>query len=176
MIYLIPGRNKTLQESKLAQAILHHDIMGREIVDDFARYPISKQVELIATDIKNHFWTKDAKLIGHSYGAYLLMHALLELLDFPGKVLLISPVLGAAVSNNGGSRPPRAKKIAQYAEAGKLQDLNIEAHTGELDNGCDPKLAQAIFSHMPKSSLTIVQQATHTLPAEYINRVLSSSL
>ncbi len=48
----------------------------------------------IKNDLTTMFWHRDARAIGHSYGGYLLMHALAELGAFPGRILLLSRVLG----------------------------------------------------------------------------------
>ena len=107
------------------------------------------------------------------------MHTLMEFLPlkYPGRVLLLSPVLGRTPSKSGYmSRPPRSERILDYAKSGKLEGLDIEIHTGKLDNGCDYKLAQEIFSYINSSKLTIVENANHYLSLEYTNKVLEEFL
>ncbi len=180
MIYLLPGRKSKFDGSLGNNIIkLGHDIYGREIRDEFELYPISKQIDIICQDIKNNFWGEEFKLIGRSYGGYLMMHALMEFLPdvYPGKVLLLSPVLGTSTVVNGcGSRPPRSKKILEFSKSGKLNKLNIEIHTGNKDIGCEYKLAEDIFSNIKNSKLYIVQDAPHHLDDEYTNKVLKKFL
>ena len=149
MVYLVPGRNSKI-DGKLGKNIINlgYDIMGREVRNEFELLRISKQLELICMDIKTHFWNKKSKLIGRSYGGYLIMHALIEFLPeaYPGKVLLLSPVLGVSTVVNGyGVVPPRHKKILQFARDNKLKNLDVEIHTGTKDIGCEYTLAQEIF-------------------------------
>jgi len=180
MIYFLPGRRGRLN-GVLGQQIkeLGFDIIGREIIDDFEIYPIKKQLDIICNDIKANFWGTEHKLIGRSYGGYLIMHSLIELLPepYPGELLLLSPVLGK--SSNlvfYGSRPPRAKKILEYAKLGKLNELNIQIHTGDKDIGCDYKLAQEICSYMTNCKLQILKDATHYLSKDYTYKVLKEFL
>lgn len=180
MIYLLPGRKSKLT-GVLGNNItnLGYEIFGREVRDDFERYRISKQLEIICKDIKDNFWGEEFKLVGRSYGGYLMIHALIEFLPdvYPGKVLLFSPVLGAStVVNGGGVIPPRHKKILEFAKAKKLDKLNIEIHTGDKDIGCEYKLAEEIFSHISNSKLHIVKGAPHALEDEYTNKVLEKFL
>jgi alpha-beta hydrolase superfamily lysophospholipase len=109
-LYLIPGRAGRLTEG-LGWLITNsgYAISGREIVSDFARLRFAEQLALIRSDLQPAFWHRDGVLVGSSYGAYLLLHTLADMDAFPGRVLLFSPVLGAAVAKNGffGSRPPR---------------------------------------------------------------------
>jgi alpha-beta hydrolase superfamily lysophospholipase len=180
MIYLLPGRKSKLN-CPLGNNIvkLGYDVCGREIRNEFELYRISKQIDIICQDIKNNFWGEEFKLIGRSYGGYLMMHALIEFLPdpYPGKVLLLSPVLGASTIANGHcSRPPRSKKILEFSKAGKLNELNIEIHTGNKDIGCEYKLAKDIFSNIENGKLFIVENAPHHLNDEYTNKVLKKFL
>jgi len=180
IVYLLPGRKGKLEGALGTNIkILGYDIFGREVREEFELYRISKQIEIICKDIKDNFRDKDSKLIGRSYGGYLMLHALIEFLPdvYPGKVLLFSPVLGQSTIVKGyGSRPPRAKKILEFSKAGKLNELNIEFHTGDKDIGCEYTLAEEIVSNMKKSKLCIVKAAPHKLDSEYTNNVLKKFL
>jgi len=177
-IYLIPGRN--VKFSGLIGSLIienGHAILGREVVDTFSKLRISEQTKLIQEDITTHFWHQEAKLVAQSYGAYLLIHALIEMeTPFPGKVLLLSPVLGASSSatNKVVACPPRHKKLIQTARENKLPHLDIEVHTGEHDNGCDPLLAQEIFTTIPTSRFHIVKNMGHNLEVDYVRAALNN--
>ena len=100
-IYLIAGRDEILADG-LGHLItsMGHNIQGREIVSGFADLRFSEQLGVIKSDLREGFWHFDAVLVGRSYGAYLLLHSLAEMCDFPGRILLFSPVLGAAIIKN----------------------------------------------------------------------------
>jgi pimeloyl-ACP methyl ester carboxylesterase len=180
-IYFLPGRRSKIDEGT-GELILNLgvNVVGREILGDFEVYPIKKQLELICNDIKSNFWGKEHKIIGRSYGGYLAMHALMEFLPqkYPGKVLLLSPVLGRSDTKvlNYGSRPPRANKILEYAKAGYLEGLDIEIYTGDKDGGCDYTLAEEIFSYIKSSKLHIVKGATHYFDEKLTINILKDFL
>ena len=101
-VYLLPGREETFADN-LAKSIesLGLTLCGREIVRDFARLRFAEQLALIKSDLQTAFWKPDAKIVARSYGAYLLLNTLAEMNPFPGRILLLSPVLGVAVANDG---------------------------------------------------------------------------
>lgn len=149
-VYLIPGRDEKLS-GFLGDKISHmgFDVYGREILPPFSRLQFSEQLKIIKNDLKSLFWYQNAKLVGYSYSSYLLLHSLAELEPFPGKILLLSPVLDAAMSKDKVylSCPLRAKKLLQFTKNGEfLSPGYLELHTGLEDNGCDPDLAKRICS------------------------------
>jgi len=108
-----------------------------------------------------------------------LLHTLADLELFPGKVLLCSPVLGAAVAKNGsfGSLPPRAEKLVKLAEDKAFPAPRyVEIHTGAEDNGCDPMLASRFAELVKNTKLYVVAGAGHQLDQEYLRAMLSKFL
>ena len=175
-LYFIPGRGECLNDV-LGHLIAStgYAISGREIVSDFARLRFAEQLALIRSDLQPAFWHRDGVLVGRSYGAYLLLHTLADMNAFPGKILLCSAVLGAAVAKNGlfGSRPPRAERLIKLAESNAFPAPGyLEIHTGAKDSGCDPLLAARFASLVKNARLEIVAGAGHELGAEYLQRVL----
>ena len=179
-IYFVAGRREDFDDA-LGQlmASMGCSIHGREIISDFARLRISEQVALIGSDLQPAFWHPDAALVGRSYGAYLLLHTLADMDPFPGKILLCSPVLAAAVAKNGFyvSRPPRAEKLLKLAESNAFPTPHyMEIHTGAEDNDCDPSLAARFAFLVGNTKLHIVPGAGHQLSEEYLQAVLSKFL
>ncbi|OAD19232.1 hypothetical protein THIOM_005150 [Candidatus Thiomargarita nelsonii] len=175
-VYFLPGRGDKLNEfigSSLVEMGI--DVYGREILSDFARLHFPQQIEIIKNDLKCQFWHEQSNLIGDSYGAYLLLHALVELAPFPGRILLLSPVLGKAIDKKNLfiSSPPRSKKLLQLAEQKKFPIPSyLEIHTGAKDNGCDPLLAKKISSLISRSKIYIVEGEGHRLNNNYLKQVL----
>ena len=179
-IYFIPGRGESL-DAGLGRLIASrgYAVHGREIISDFARLRFAEQLAEIRSDLQPAWWHAEAILIGHSYGGYLLLHALADLTPFPGKVLLCSPVLGAAVARDGflGSRPPRAERLVRLTESGTFPAPRyLEIHTGADDNGCDPRLAARFASLVGNTKLSIVAGAEHLLGDEYLRDILRKFL
>jgi pimeloyl-ACP methyl ester carboxylesterase len=179
-IYLLPGRGESLGAG-LGRLItkMGYSIQGREIVSYFARLRFAEQLALIRSDLDPDSWNTDARLIGRSYGAYLLLHTLADMEHFPGKILLCSPVLGAAIAQNGfyGSRPPRAEKLLKITESSEFPAPSyMEIHTGAEDNGCDPLLAKHLASLIPNTTLETVPGAGHDLGEDYTRGTLREFL
>lgn len=174
--YVILGRGERLVDG-LGELIsdLGCAVQGREVSADFLRLRFAEQLALICSDLQPGFWQPGAVLVGYSYGAFLLLQTLADMDPFPGRILLFSPVLGAAVARNGlfGSRPPRAERLLKLAEGGNFPAPRyLEAHTGADDNGCDPGLAARFCSLVSNATLHVVSGAGHRLGDEYIQERL----
>ncbi|MBT3806163.1 MAG: hypothetical protein HOG03_16415 [Desulfobacula sp.] len=179
-VYLIPGRGKKL-DCYIGDIInsLGFDVCGREIISPFSNRHFPAQLDTIKKDLTSLFWNIESKLIGHSYGSYLLMHALAELKPFPGKILLFSPVLGAAINIQRlySSRPPRADKLLELAKANKFPTpQSLDIHTGADDNGCDHNLAERIGSSISTAKVNILQNQGHKLSNAYIKKTIREFL
>jgi len=181
-LYFMPGRGNKFEESPGDYIMnIGYEIKGRETISGFERLWFPEQLELIRSDIDKEFWNPNAILIGHSYGAYLLLHSLVELSPFPGRMLLFSPVLGAAIVKAKNrfyiSKPPRAEKLYKLAKSCKFPPpAYMEIHTGEKDNACDPVLAKRFASLVKNIKLYIVSGAGHTLDKNYVKEVLRNFL
>jgi hypothetical protein len=172
----MPGRGDKLNDfigSSIAD--MGFEVYGREILSNFAQLHFPQQLQIIKNDIKTLFWCEELNLIGDSYGGYLLLHALAELAAFPGRILLLSPVLGQAIDKQNlfMSRPPRAKKLLQLVKTQKFPvPKYLEIHTGAEDKGCDPILAKKISSLLTNSKIFIIKGEGHRLNKTYINGVI----
>lgn len=166
--------------SPLGNAIsnLGFGVIGRELINGFMQLRISSQVKVIQNDLMKSFWHKDARLIAHSYGGYLLLQTLAQMKPFPGKVLLLSPVLGTSRNkvNTVVSRPPWVNRLIKYASERTFPPLDIAVHTGEKDNGCDPELANTIISSIDGGKIYIIKDEGHSLNREYTGVVLREFL
>ena len=174
-IYLLPGRTGRVDGFIGTTLInLGYDVIGHNIDDSFQKLRFSQQIEIVKNDLKNDFFNKESKIVASSYGAYLFLHAILEMQEFKGKALLFSPILGKSRlrANKPIVYPPRARKLVEY----KFPMIEIEVHTGVDDEICDPNLAEEIFNEMEKSKLVLVPNASHQLDREYIVRVLEDFL
>ena len=179
-IYLIPGRGDAIDDNP--GGIIRrmgYPFQRREITPAFESLRFPDQLKVIKTELASGFWRHDALLIGRSYGAYLLLHSLSEMQDFPGRLLLFSPVLGPARNRNGfyGSIPPRSGKLLRLAENNLFPLFQyLEIHTGTDDNGCNPLLAERFVAPFKNARLCLVQGAGHHLDDAYVSDVLMNFL
>ena len=178
-VYLVPGRGNRLSDIGDIVLSLEYNVCGREIMPPFSSGAFSEQLGIIQKDLKAYSWDNDAKLIGHSYGGYLLMHALSELDPFPGDILLLSPVLGPAIDKERLyiSYPPRSNKLLTLAKASKFPiPRYMEMHIGSNDNRSSLELAITICGMIPVAKLHIVLNQGHTLKKNYLEKVISGFL
>ncbi len=165
-VYLVPGRGNKISEIGGMITELGFSVYGREVLPPFSGCRFSRQLEIIGKDLLSLYWDAEAKLIGHSFGGYLLLHALSELPPFPGSVLLFSPVLGPARSKDGlfVARPPRADVLLQLAKTGQFpMPRYLEIYTGQDDDGCSPVLAETLGSLLPGTRVNIIKGQGHQL-------------
>lgn len=180
ILYFMPGRGDLL--SGRIGLLLYEKgftLYGREAVPPFSQLTFAHQLDLIRNDILEKFWTTDSILIGHSYGAYLLLHTLAELEPYPGRILLLSPVLGAAISPDQTymSRPPRAEKLLLLCRTGQFPiPAYLQIHTGADDVWCDPELARKISEHIPTCRLSIVAETGHRFEETQLRPILTAFL
>lgn len=174
-LYYLPGRGGRLG-SGLGTALIERNLSlaGRETVGEFAALSFQEQVEHVARDIQTHYWAEDARILANSFGAYLFLHAQTLMPAYIGKVLLLSPIVGEFSNNETGTHfvPPRARKLKELAQAKKYPTpLCCEIHVGEQDWQSNPENVSE-FGELLGVPVTVVRQAGHMLPKEYVTTVL----
>lgn len=143
-IYYLPGQGGSVHEG-LGKALIERgfEVVGRELRGDFQRLQFAEKIELVAGDLNTHCQCDESLIIANSMGAYLFLHAQLGLPPVTGKVLLLSPIVGA-FSNEGigiGFVPPRSKRLMESAERGCFPaPLNWTIHVGSEDWQCNPEV------------------------------------
>jgi hypothetical protein len=178
--YYLPGRNEPLVSGPGEVLVASgFSVIGRTLPGDLSGLGFDDQVTRIGQDLTAQFWRADALAAGRSYGAYLLLHALADLAPFPGRVLLFSPVLGAALAQHAGgfygAIPPRADRLAFLArEHAFPAPASIDIYLGERDTGCAVEVASA-FAMSVGGRLHIVVGAGHELPLGSIEAALGNA-
>lgn len=178
-IYCLPGRGGRLNAGlglELQQR--GYSLVGRETVGEFARIPFTEQTKAIAEDLVTAFWREDALVIANSFGCYLFLHAQALLPPFPGRALLLSPVVGGVTSPENGIHfsPPMADVLPALAAAGDLSvPRSCEIHVGELDWQCPPALV-CRFGEAAGIPVTVVPAGQHMLEKRYVSELLDNWL
>lgn len=132
------------------------------------------RVRLVADDLQTNFWGADALVIANSIGAYLFLHALSQLPPYPGKALLLSPIVGEASAPNGGPHfvPPYAARLLELAQAGSIEPpKRCEMHVGSEDWQSDPA-AVARLGGLLGVPFNVVPGGGHLLDKGYIENLL----
>ena len=117
-------------------------------------------------------------MICNSFGAYLFLHAQLQLRSFIGRVLLLSPIVGEFTNEQTqmGFSPPFPTALRDRAECGQFNTPSAcEIHVGEKDWQSDPNNVQW-FGRLTGIPVTVVPEAGHNLGAAYVGAVLDKWL
>ena len=178
-VYYLPGMGGRLNTG-LGQAVLDRGfkVIGRETRGEFQRLSFQKKIDTIANDLETHFWYNGAKVILNSFGAYLFFHAQLQIPAFPGRVIILSPIIGAATNSEirMGFYPPRADVLVQAALKGEFPcPLNAEIHVGSEDWQSGPS-GIVEFSKSIGLPVTVVEGHGHMLGVDYVGRILDDNL
>ncbi len=150
------------------------NVVGRELVGEFRSIDFQDQIDVVASDLKNQFWSPQARVIANSFGAYLFLHAQLQLPPYVGRVVLLSPIVGAFASDESRTNfiPPRSRKLAEIAELGAIpKPMHCEVHVGEQDWQSNPSNVSELGRKVG-IPVNVVPNAGHMLPKEYVAQVL----
>lgn len=174
-VYFLPGHGQRISNS-LGQELCRRsfEVVGRETVGDFKKLSFEVQVETVAHDLKANFWYPDALVLANSYGAYLLLQALSLSKPFPGKALLLSPIVGEFSNEKSriGFIPPYARRLYELTTSGQFPVLEkCEIHVGSEDWQSIPDDVVA-FASMVNAKVAVLKDAGHSLPKEYVSAVL----
>ena len=175
LIYYLPGWAGRLSTG-LGQALMDRgfDVTGRETRGDFKDLSFTDQVETVKEDLLKHFWSEGSCVIANSFGAYLFLHAQASLEPYPGKVLLLSPIVGGFAYDETGRffSPPQEHKLSKLAEAGQFPvPMNCEVHTGSDDWQSHPDAVTKFFGLLGVDAV-IAEGRGHSLGDEYVSSVL----
>jgi alpha-beta hydrolase superfamily lysophospholipase len=175
-VYYLTGMGGRL-DTGLGQALLSRgfEVAGRELYGEFRKLDFQHQVDLVAEDLQSHFWQEEARVIANSFGAYLFLHAQVQMKPYIGRVILLSPIVGEFSNEDTRMNfvPPRADKIQQLAEAGSFPiPIHCEVHVGSDDWQSNPVNVTA-FGSMLGIPVTVVPNAGHMLPKEYVGNLLA---
>lgn len=174
-VYYLPGRGGQISTG-LGQGLQDRgfSVLGQETRGAFLKLSFQQQLKAICCDLQENFWHEHARLVAVSYGCYLYLHAQLEMPAFPGRVMLLSPVLGSAyaASVGVGFYPPRADGLIQAMEAHCFPALSqAEIHVGSEDWQSNPD-AISKFGEAVSIPVNIVQDKGHMLGKDYVGQLL----
>lgn len=174
-IYYLPGWGGALGlglgEGLIARG---HAITGRETRNEFKNFLFSEQVEIVSEDLKENFWSTDSLVIAVSFGAYLFLHAQADFPSYPGKVLLLSPIVGGFSDESTGRvfSPPQENRLLNLAQNGQFPKLAwCEVHTGSEDWQSHPDAVTRFFNLIGVQAV-IADGRGHSLGIDYVDSVL----
>ena len=174
-IYYLPGYGGLLATG-LGRELMDRgfDVAGRETRGDFRSLPFDEQIQTVMLDLQEHFWREQARVVCNSFGAYLFLHAQTQMASFPGRVLLLSPIVGEFSNEQTRTTfsPPRPTKLKELAEAGKFNaPSRCEIHVGQEDWQSSPTNVQA-FGQLSGIPVNVVPGGGHDLGKDYVSPLL----
>lgn len=175
VIYYLPGYRGQLATG-LGKTLLDRgfDVTGRETRGEFDRMSFDDQVDTVAQDLKQHFWHEDARVIGNSFWAYLFLNAQSRLPAYPGRVLLLSPIVGQFHNDESGLSfiPPFAERLKGIVDQGLMpRPKSCEIHVGEEDWQSSPPSVMTLGVVL-EMLVHVVKGNGHMLDHLYVSDVL----
>ena len=174
-IYYLPGWNGQLGAG-LGSALIERgfEITGRETRGEFKDFTFTEQAQIVRDDLLVNFWDTESLLVAVSFGAYLFLHAQADLPSYPGKVLLLSPIVGG-FSDEGTGRvfsPPQENRLLNLAQNGQFPQLErCAVHTGSEDWQSHPDAVTRFFNLIGVQTV-IADGRGHSLGIDYVDSVL----
>ena len=147
--------------------------------DDYDVLPIDagflqQDIQVQINTVQEFIQLDTANVVANSYGAYLLLQALIDQPPLNIRVLLLSPVLGRAISEERMllSRPPREKTLHKAIAEQRLGvPDHLEIVTGQEDEICDPTLASRIGKQLD-IEVSILHGEGHMLNETKVSELL----
>ena len=181
-IYYLTGMGGTLHTG-LGKAILDRgfDVTGRQLSGEFRNISFQEQIDTVCNDLKEHFWSADARVICNSFGAYIALHSFAQLATpYIGKVLLLSPIVGEFENQDEDKPmtflPPRSTRLMELAESGSYPTpIHCEIHVGSEDWQANPDNVSK-FGQLVGIPVNVVPDGGHNLPHSYVGAVLDKWL
>ena len=132
-IYYLTGMGGTLHTG-LGKAILDRgfDVTGRQLSGEFRNISFQEQIDTVSNDLKEHFWSADARVICNSFGPYIFLHAQAQLATpYLGNVMLLSPIVGE-FANHDDVRPmnfipPYAVRFTSDQRIGRVTQMPLHS-------------------------------------------------
>jgi pimeloyl-ACP methyl ester carboxylesterase len=146
---IVPGRGEAVRDLRaLLATVVRFD--GIAFDERFAHLGFAAQVARVSALIAG-VPPDETLLVGRSFGAWLVLHALLgRAQGFDGTVLLVAPVLGYGTSGRGGFVAPRARTFWASVEAGRaMPAARVVIIAGTADEQCPVELARRLGTWWP---------------------------
>ena len=132
------------------------------------------QIETVAEDLQTHFWRENAHVVANSFGAYLFLNAQSLIPPFPGKVLLLSPIVGEFAKPDQLTHfmPPYPTRLMDLATASKLPTpAKAEIHVGSEDWQSNPEQVSRL-AELIQIPVHVVAGNGHMLDHGYVSGLL----
>jgi hypothetical protein len=128
----------------------------------------------VTADLQEHFWSTTSQVIANSFGAYLFLHAQASLPPFPGRVLLLSPIVGEFdhADQSVHFSPPQPNRLRDLVAKGQLpRPADAQIHVGSEDWQSIPANVQVLGNALG-IPVHIAPGRGHMLGEDYVGPLL----
>jgi len=175
-VYYLPGAGGQISIGLGAVIQAHgYEVVGRETRGAFNQLSFQEKIDRISKDLKSYFWRESACVIANSFGAYLFLHAQIQLEPYPGRVLCLSPIIGDFTDTHSmkGFIPPRSTEILKRASSGQMpRPREIEIHVGDKDWQSNPERVKDLGGLL-EITTHVIPDAGHQLEHQYVRNLLA---
>jgi predicted esterase len=148
-VLVVPGRDESVNDVRRWFESFD-DVVGIDFDQQMAGLDFRAQVARVA-HLLDGGSPDELLLAGRSFGAWILLHALLDRASpFAGTVLLLAPVLGYGGRGCAGFIAPRARPFWTSVRAGRsIPALRLILVAGRHDSQCPIELARELATCWP---------------------------
>ena len=167
-VYLITGRGGSLEWGLGAYLTSRFGaVTGIGLSAEWLRQSHDDQIAAVMKCVAEAEAAR-APLIANSYGAYLLLLALLGRPPIDTSVMLLSPVLGKTVVSGTYFRPPDARLFAKAIEGPMPKPRWLEIYMGAQDSGYMPTVWEKLIEALRPDRHALFEGEGHTLSKELV--------
>ena len=148
--------------------------IGLSMNKQFLTLSFEEQVGVVAKLIGD-FDSPNTRIIANSYGAYLCLHALIDAPQYQSHILLLSPVIGAALNPKhlAYARLPGCQRYKlAVVEKRITRPASIAIHIGSDDMGYDPQPFSEFCSSLESCELNVIENQGHTLDRVTVQSII----
>jgi pimeloyl-ACP methyl ester carboxylesterase len=173
-VYLVTGRGGSLERGLGGYlASKYGSLRGVALSAEWLTQKYEDQISAVARCICDAESTQ-APLIANSYGAYLVLIALMERPPINTSVLLLSPVLGATVGSGTYFRPPDARRFSLAISGFLPKPRWLGICIGEKDTGYMPDVWERLIGSLRPDHHCVFENEGHGLSMGLVEELVTS--
>lgn len=148
--------------------------IGLSVNESFLQRDFHEQVSVVR-QLLDEFDGENTKVIANSYGAYLLLHALIDAPRYLLKGLLLSPAIGGVLNSNSlaYARQPSTNRFDEaLIDRAFTKPRYLALHIGDLDVGYDSQRFEELDESLELDLLDIIPGQGHMLDRDIVKIIL----
>lgn len=148
--------------------------IGLSINNTFLQLPFRDQISVVK-QIIDEFDGEQTRVIANSYGAYLLLHSLIDAPTYKMKCLLLSPAIGGVMNSSSLSyarQPSTGRFNEALADGAFVKPSYLSLCIGDRDVGYDSTRFEELHESIGFDQFKVVQGEGHMLNRSVVTEIL----